>query len=381
MKKKVIFIIETSYQLFYSAIISYYMNKKGVKVYAIMAPYNYELVKIAGNIKWIEVLYIFHRYKFKNQKIQLIKEVLFTRKILNNVIKLNVQKMFIYKDSGFIQSRLIEALKEHNNCKTILIEEGLSLYADQKKLLNEYDFLKRFKQKTRVALMRLLGADGADFGFGYNKKLSYILCFDSIKMKEKNNIFPVLSLPCSLPNNKILENIKNAFYCGGPWFNDFRNKKFRFLYLGQPLSELNIISKEKEHEFLNSMSEIIEKHNINVLVKPHPVEDPRKYGALNNFSLINSAYLPIELIFSEFNIKLVVTPYSSAGRNLQNFYNIQTVYLYKILGIDVNPITNNDRAPACKSDFEASIKELCSIIEYENNCDILYDKLVTGLID
>lgn len=383
MGKKILFVVDTSYQLFYTALLSHFFSKKGLQVYLVLAPYNEDLIKISRKIEWIEHVFIFNRYHYKNNKHQFFKEIIFARKSLKKIIYLDIDYIFIYKDSGYIQSYFLEKLRNYNGCKCILIEEGLSLYTNQKKALTELSSIKRLKQVVRIKLMGLLGAKNVKYGFGYNPLLSMVLCFKPEKFKQKNQDVSVCSLPLSLPSSKVLNNVNNVFFTKKVSSELVEDNSFSFMYIGQPLSELGMVCLDDELKLLESIDNIFGRFNLRLLIKPHPVEKIDKYNGLKNVTIIKEAYMPVELLLPKFKINSVLTPFSSAADNLKHFYEVDVIYLYKLIGLEVSIITESyGHIPNSLIQLENDLVTLCDNPQKNiSQCDVDYENLIDSIVE
>lgn len=383
MSKKILFVVETTYQLFYTALISYFFSKKGGEIYVVLAPYNYELIEISKKIEWFENVFIFNRYIYKNNKNQLFKEIIFARKSLKEIISLNIEYIFIYKDSGYIQSYFLEKLRNYNGCKCILIEEGFSLYINQKKALTGFPLIKRLKQVLRIKLMDLLGAKNVTYGFGYHPLLSMVLCFKPEKFKQKNQVVSVSSLPLSLPSSKVLNNLNNVFFSKKVSSELVEDNSFSFMYIGQPLSELGMVSLEDELKLLESIDNIFGRLNLRLLIKPHPVEKIDKYNGLKNVTIIKEAYIPVELLLPKFKINSVLTPFSSAADNLKHFYEVDVMYLYKLIGLEIGIISESyGHISNSLIQLENDLVMLCGNPQKNiSQCDVDYENLIDSIVE
>jgi hypothetical protein len=102
------------------------------------------------------------------------------------------------------------------------------------------------------------------------------------------------------------------------------------LFLGQPLSEINLVQPEEEVQYLQKVFSIIKNSNFDLFVKPHPSEDIKKYAPfIDDIQICNEA-IPAELLPLYTKFEAVITSSSSAADNLFLTYKLPVFYLHHL---------------------------------------------------
>lgn len=260
--------------------------------------------------------------------------------------------LYIFKDNDLINQTLIRCATQ-KDIKITLIEEGLGLYnSPSKPTVKKHSLLKRFLFSYPKQTYKDIGMSpnineilASSPGFlpeekKKNKRIN-VLSFNDLNIRDLNELyryFNVSDIDFNFPND---------------------NGLYTILYMGQPFSEFNYISIERENAKIEGLFEALTKFkNLQVIIKPHPSEDIKKYKRLlrnNRVHLIEDYYLPAELIPAKVNIDLVLTVHSSSCYYINQWYGINAISLYKVF-FDVFP--------------EESLKEK---LEKMYNMDMLYN--------
>ena len=369
--KNILFIVETNYQLMYATILSLYMKEQNCKS-TIISLIDERKIKLES-FEFNKIFYVKKLFKKSNGLTTIFEEYSFLRKNLRELYSFNFDRLVIFKDSKYLQSFLINYLKKKSNTKTVLVEEGLSMYRnDNPKKMNS---ILKFKYLIRRIIVFALQARHATLGFGYNAQVNAIAAYfpdkiDAVKKKNKE----LIKLPHLPPNTNILANINKIFELSE---DRPESSGKNLIFLGQPLSEMSLTSSREEYLFLHSLNEIAAKKNIYINIKPHPKEKMDKYTNFDRFILIKENFIPAELIINKYKPQLLLTWYSSSGVNAHNWWKIETLYLYKLiyLNIDINCLEGSD---IVNSFEELSVKiDLCLNSQKENyqiNEDLIYEQ-------
>jgi hypothetical protein len=106
--------------------------------------------------------------------------------------------------------------------------------------------------------------------------------------------------------------------------------KKKILFLSQPLKEAGYGSDEN---LIIKLSNILKKNNLEMVVKLHPAENEERaifYESLGFKVLKKHSYLPVDLIFSILQPKVLLTVMSSAALNYNLRENGNVIWLENI---------------------------------------------------
>jgi Alpha-2,8-polysialyltransferase (POLYST) len=355
--KNITFVVETNYQLMYATILNYFFKSNNYKTKLI----NY-LDKDVVNIKYAQFDFVFQVNKSKTKQnglVSIIEEFVYLRTNKQDILNSNSELLVVFKDSNYLQGYLIEYFKKKYSSKVILIEEGLSLYRNDR--LQEKSIIYIIKYFIRRLIMTLLNAKNTSHGFGYHKLVDMIGAYyphqlNNIKSKNKE----IIQLPHNPPTEEVLSNLNKLY---GFTKNTITPEK-RVLFIGQPLSEMNICNSEDEKEFFIKINNIAETNNFKIMIKPHPKEDIKKYECFKDFLVINEKVIPAELIINAYQPDIILSWYSSAGINAKTWWGIKTLYLYKLLGIEIR---NNGFDGSLIIDSYVKLEEIINELLKEKN--------------
>lgn len=212
----------------------------------------------------------------------------------------------------------------------IQIEEGLSLYRKPRRVKYPKTLALMFKR----ALISLLTASRFSDHIGdtvYSKvvylRYSYMAVDNEFISSKK-----IIELPPLKKLTSILT-ILNEIYMVNKLSFDLDSDCI--VFFGQPLSELGLLDLGKELQTLNTINNVVCSMGLKLIVKAHPAEDKNKYNRLG-FMVIEGP-VPAEVIFLNFfNVKAVISFYSTAALNISDILDVNAYFVYEICGLDVN---------------------------------------------
>lgn len=369
MKNKVVFIVENAYQQFYAEILSYFLIKKkyGITIYSYGT--KSELLFLSSeevNIEYYKTI--------DGNSLQSFSQ----RKKLGNIfvdkiIEEEFTTLFVFKDHAFLQSLIIKGLKK-NKTKSILIEEGLSLYTIKGNGFIKSAGLKRFiKYRIRQVYYMLFGAGIVKEEFGCNNNLSLVLAFDSELVPKSKIITRIDRLPTRIPQLKLV-NQKDF-----PKLDKNRN----ILILISPFLFLSRRTKEHHIQKIQMMIDIINSLEYNAILKVHPLENIDDYSNLvGSFEFINYTSMPIEAIHSIIKPLAVISEGSSASINFSRFYNTKSIVLLSDFLLDgffkdtqaaINVLNKYCEVAYSEDEMLLILKKL--LAKNSNDCDSEIDNL------
>lgn len=333
---QIVFVVETSYQLFYSIILNYYFKKTGYRTTLVSACISNSVQAIARKAKCFDEKYFFDRFESKNAKKELVDEIAFIKKNKHDFKRIKCDIIIVFKDSNYIQGYLINLFKKKDKSKALLVEEGLSIYLEQ--AVTKLKLSMMIKQYIRINIMKIFNAKKVSYGFGYNRNLDVLAVFEPNKLPLVKKQKKILKLPNVAPSDAVLQQSFNLFSNGAELELLGREASAFVMYFGQPLSELSMVSIECEHAFLSGLNSIANTQNIKIVVKPHPHEKPSKYESYTGFSLIKESFVPAELIAKNLKPYLVITPFSSAAVNISRWWGVDCLYVFKLLDLEYDDL-------------------------------------------
>ncbi|WP_195538928.1 polysialyltransferase family glycosyltransferase [Eubacterium maltosivorans] len=326
--KKVLFVIETYYQLMYASIINYYLKINSAQTYIILCLDEKEIKKI--NLKENAFDKII---KFENRKKHglgnFFEQVSFVKKN-RKIWSQKFDVLALFNDSRYLDGYLIKRMKKEYSSKIVLLEEGLALY-----LKNEYKLLG-FKSKAKYFARKILAQIGGvnlpQYGLGYHISVDKIALYSpDLIEKRKAEKKELIKLPNCSPPDKIMRQMMKIFNLE----NETETKRYDCIYFGQSLSELEGYEKENEDRFLNYLDYMTKQKKLKIAIKPHPFEDVNKYKKYSNFYIIENNIIPAEILFYKMKIDIIITPFSSAARNINIWWKNEPIYIFELLGIRI----------------------------------------------
>lgn len=128
---KVIFVVETNYQLLYSIIINFYLKLYNVNTLLISACISNDVQELSRKITCFDDVMYFDRSNNGNMKLDLIEEIKFVFDNQKVFKKMKGSTLIVFKDANYLQGYLLSILKKDKTSKTVLVEEGLSMYEER----------------------------------------------------------------------------------------------------------------------------------------------------------------------------------------------------------------------------------------------------------
>lgn len=338
---KVIFVVETNYQLLYSIIINFYLKLYNVNTLLISACISNDVQELSRKITCFDDVMYFDRSNNGNMKLDLIEEIKFVFDNQKVFKKMKGSTLIVFKDANYLQGYLLSILKKDKTSKTVLVEEGLSMY-EERGGVHRLTIKNKVKRVVRIALMRLLKAKKVTYGFGYNDNLDYLAVYSPDKLDEVKVIGKeVIRLPHVAPDLAVF-NVMEEYFLDDSVENIIDEEKQSIMYFGQLMVENGKVDKKREEFFLNYLSNISEEYNIQVIIKPHPRENVEKFKMYSNVIVVDNRNIPAEVLFNKIKPSAILTPYSTASMNISRWWNVNSAYTFKLidLEIDINLLDN-----------------------------------------
>lgn len=316
-----VFVVLTIYQAFIALKEVAELNRttcENVTVIDCINNIDLDLVKIAPTLNFKLIKY--------NLRKSFIKQLIFSRRDVEGVLdKLDqVENLYVFNDVEPFVARLSKAVKMTNGV-VVFLEEGLSVYRQIKLLSNE----------GVKGLFKMIAS--LFFGLHYTIKFANSRYLDQLRLTDpdlflKNH--PKSNIPIVKVDNDLRDLILSI---SSAEVNEIRDVAARvvypaFIYIGQPLSELNITSRDDEFDVVNMLRSTCQSLGFNFYVKAHPSETKSKY---TSNELIETR-LPVEIFTNLLQLDRVViaSAFSSVNYNFSNFELMGNFHLYKLFGFD-----------------------------------------------
>jgi len=268
-----------------------------------------------------------HIIKFTRKKEERIWNILkfnkYYRSFVKEIISIfqypKLKNIFIFSDKEKPIEIISSMAKEKYLANVFLIDEGIVSYYNNPnyyKSFSKWLIVKAFNYKYISSSM----------GYGQSRINDYFLTFDKKNVINQKNIieFP----PLILSKYAQIFNIKYPAFVNNT-----------VIFISNALSEGNVISISAEKELIKEIIDTLKKMELNVVIKPHPVEITGKYDYFENeknVHIIDDLLLPVECYFSDQNIKLVCGITSSALLNAKR-NGMKVLSLIKLVN-KVHPI-------------------------------------------
>lgn len=370
----IIFIAETNYQLLYSLILNSYFKELGFNTILISVSSTKEIQNIARGLKDFDSKYFYNRYKSSNGKKDLFEEIRFIRKNILEFKNIQCKALILFKDANFIEAYLANFYRKNNNCSTILVEEGLSMYEKKGGVFNvsSKTIVKRY---LRILLMHLYGANKVSYGFGYNKNVNILAVYNPEMIDSEKKIDKiVVKLPSKPPSESLFKNLHNIFDLEGLRDTLLLKGTDYLLYFGGPLTEHGLIELYKEKELLENLDRLANTNNFKIIIKPHPQEQESKYSMYSSFIIVKNKFIPGELIAKEFEPFATISVLSSASININRWWGISNIYLYKVLDLNIEKDLKIMKEQIVARDYDDLENLLRSILSKKENVNYSLDK-------
>lgn len=240
--------------------------------------------------------------------------------------------LFVFNDTDPITSKIITETKRRKKENiVVIIDEGAGLYADK------IDIDRNRDAGIRKIVTKILGSEMQYRTLGDNELIDCALVGDTeaYKLLEKSK----KQLIIQQNNKRIYQQSNILIHKIGITKNEKLSKTIKYLYISQPLTEYGNLTEAERHLFMLLSGRLSE--NEIIAIKPHPDDAADKYKEYEmddeKIVLISGKYgqLPIESIINDLNVKLAITPFSSAGIRLSYLYDeLPCVFLFKIKEFD-----------------------------------------------
>ena len=342
--KTCIFFAQTPYQVVVSLSMSYSLIKEELcRVIIIDDTVNKQLFKnrhlLAGVLEVAFISEIPSHFFYKRSFLA-VSEVKY---LVNNlsVESVNVN-LYIFKNHDPVANYLSRWV--HDRYGTVfLVEEGLSIYKSGRGVSLSRVMINTIK---RVFVRLVTGAD-INFKFGVSKYIDIVISRDPEALKiYRPDIVVGVNKKEFLYLGFDFKNLVSAIFLSDDILltDKYRQKKV-VVYLGQPLSELRIVSWEEEKRVIEVFLAAARSLNVSVVCKLHPQENKIKYQKIG-FS---------DIIYSD-------VPSGTYTASLE--LGAPGIYLYRLANIDVN-VPFNDRVfiPKIESEVNGAVKSALSILK------------------
>jgi len=237
----------------------------------------------------------------------------------------------VFKDGSPLEATFIKCAHS-KNANVTLIEEGLAIYS--KDIIDT----ESISYKSKNIIKKLLGYPPTFPGQGNNPAVQIISAFhDEMLPADKKINRTVVPFPTVSPPTNILDSFVNDLSLSAsckPGPDGIKNNNI--IYLGQPLSELGIVTAEKEYNFLKKLFYLINRQGFKLTVKPHPWDHRKKYSMFR-VEVYEGNHTPAEAIVHILKPDFILTPYSSAGHTSSAWFNARVMFLYPLLDINLDP--------------------------------------------
>lgn len=305
--------------------------------------------------------------------------------LIKNIISVRTARIFAnqYFDS-FVPDVLITFIDHHpinasiietyrrklKNNKIILVEEGISTYIN---VTSKYDNNKIF-HKVKGKLKKILG-----YGNPEGKHVGQVCNPDVCIVSDVSLVRPGYGEGARFiewPKGPFPQNLTKEF-CNIIGLKNAFNLDYKVsgILLGQPLSEDKLITWEKEKKIIQMIGEITKESGQPIMVKPHPRENKAKLNTYMDNGLVCNwelAHIPIEVLFSFYRPKFIISYFSSAAINYVIRFDGSVIWLEKLLldnqefstTLLYNHLGKKVWAPINEIEFRAAIVRVNN-----NNCD------------
>lgn len=326
VKKGVVFVILTSYQMMVADVYAYYINE-------IYPDKEITFIIIGDDLKPRISKQCCKTIRIRNLNDSKMHRVwqrmyyggnLFYFTILRKELKkYDSLHTFLFNDNEPISNRIMRYTKRIRGQVTV-IEEGVAMYTvtSHKK--------RNIKEQMRLLFTLLLGSPMqyraiADCELVDSVIVSNPTLYNELEKSKGKKIY-------SQDKADIFYKTATAMEADN-MFNRKNERRIEILYLGQELNGYGTLSIN-EKEYLDRLFTLLSKYI--VLIKPHPRDRDDKYDCFEKYHNVcimkgEIAKIPVECIASMLKVSIVVSDNSSAGMNLANtFKNCVCIYLRKM---------------------------------------------------
>lgn len=379
MKKKILFVVSSNYQLMISYIINYFL-KSDYETILLCSSTNEYLNTVAKKIGEEK----FSRWKVvrKMNRIQNIKTLMGNKSINSSVLnflqKIAPDQIIIFKDNDSLNLSVINfGYKKKINIT--LIQEGIGIY--EKPNIQIGKIFKAIVKKV------FLYPPSYAFVQGCNSKVKSIAVTNPELLPEpKKRNKKIINMPKKLPPKIIMDELLSYFNIDESIFTLINNGKTKVLYLGQPLVEVGLTTIERENTMLQDLNKLVNRLGLQFIIKMHPYEKKDKYFSLFNVDTkIIEGYIPAELLPYLFDPLCILTPISSAAENISLWYGIPSIYLSNLVinnPLKFDTVLNGKKIRDINDLYQKifEIKRLKKIRESDTDSYLSYKNFVSNLI-
>ncbi|WP_067843881.1 polysialyltransferase family glycosyltransferase [Amphibacillus sediminis] len=364
MEKKVLFSINT---IFHLMIVKLFIKNNDLSdVLLIVHSRNANLLNIVKSDSDFESKLILDYSNVKNQLINMIENKRKIEKVKKFLSTKEVNKVFVFKDNDLINQTIIQQSFKAK-IKISLIEEGLALYniSNSKQIMRNQNLIKRVLFHYPKYLMKYQGL--------HPNVDEIIANFPSLIPTEKIKNKKIIKMEYTNISKRQILDLYNYFNIDKTEYDHRKNDgKIKIMYIGQPLSELNVITKDIENEKLDLIFKHFIKNDkrLTVIIKPHPSEFISKYDSYlkaKNIELVKDTHIPAELIPINFNINFVITAYSSSSFYISKWFDIKSWSVFDLFFDNDNKINGNFLRRIFKEVYNIerlkSVDELSTLLE------------------
>ena len=209
-----------------------------------------------------------------------------------------IENVYIYSDREKQIEILASLAKEKYSANIILVDEGIASYYKKGSLLK--DIMKRVL--TQLFSFKYISASMEYGESGINDKF---MTFDNIKAKPGTEFIQLPNLNPAKYRHIFSEKTPEV-------------AENTALFITNALSEGNVLTIADEKLLITLIINEILSLGYSVIVKAHPVEISNKYSYLknlNNVTIIENSYLPVEYYYSNEKISFICGITSSALLN------------------------------------------------------------------
>lgn len=342
MQKQTVFIIHTTYQAFLVIKLIKDVIKEAFDSITII-----DCRKNGPSFNNITDTQCFKVLKYQSS-FKYFKQVKSARSEVNNFITNigDIKTLYIFNDIFQFDATFAKSIKKTKG-KVIFVEEGVA----------PYHRIKFFSKKYLAGIIKssisLLFGLRFSFKFGYSPYLDELMLSNTTLFSVNHPRFrkslvqldnDIGTLTATLRCQKKIELKEAASNVMYP----------AFLYLGQPLSEVNFISINSELAVIEKMRGICKQFGVNFYVKPHPAEEITKYKSQE----ILVSDLPAELLISTLQKEklILASCFSSVNFNLIDKGISENIYMHNLFGLGFNALNFPVKAISDYNNLEAIVQ-------------------------
>src|SRR5699024_10129058 len=200
---------------------------------------------------------------------------------VKNIVKSqNIEQLIVFKDNDIINQTLIDiAFKK--NVKITLIEDGLGLYTLPEEGLS-------IRRQNKIKKYFFSYPEFVINTQGINPKVNEIIASSTELLPEEKTVEKSLinKLRLDQLSREQIERLYDYFNINNKLFDLDQTEKPTILFIGQPFSENKLLDYAKEKAALDSVIYYLVNKKVNVIIKPHPSENIKKYNDYLNYESV-----------------------------------------------------------------------------------------------